>query len=198
MPRATVVTLILFISPVGALRIAPTFSRRRFLCALGAGPAWLSAIPIANAKYGEFAKTSGGPSFSVGDANNECLFAQPGSGICTVYKSSQPPIWASPNTDLALAKLLKAVAALNEVGVLIEGTKWTQIIQTLGSSRDLREAVGFLTSAAADPAAAAIAKKVFASLDGVQVAAMKKDRDTALKFYTKYETEVAKLLALLG
>ena len=115
-----------------------------------------------------------------------------------MYKSSEPPVWASANTELALSKLLKAVEQLNALGSQIDGTKWTMIGQTLGLSRDLREAVGFLTAAAADPSAAAAAKKVFQDLDGIQLAAQKKDAGTARKYFDKYEADIATLLKRLG
>ena len=40
--------------------------------------------------------------------------------------------------------------------------------------------------------------QVFTDLDGVQLAAQKKDRETAQKYFAKYEDDVAKLLKLLG
>lgn len=134
-------------------------SRRSLV--LAAGSYGALRIPAASAKYGEFAKTSGGQDqMAVGDSSNECMFAQPGSGICTVYKSSDPPAWSSPDTDVARSKLIRAAEQLREIGTQIEGKRWTLISQTLGSSRDLREAVGFLTAASGDPAAVAAAKKV--------------------------------------
>ena len=39
--------------------------------------------------------------------------------------------------------------------------------------------------------------KVFVDLDGVQLAAQKKDRETALKYFAKYENDIATLLKLL-
>ena len=193
--RCEIALLLLVTSCAHSLQV-PSVTRRSVVqlgsFALGGpGPAY--------AAYGEFAKTSGGQDgMAVGNSANECLFAQPGTGICTVYKSSEPPVWSSPRSDLALSKLLQAAGQLNTIGPLIEGSKWTQITQTLGSSRDLREAVGFLTTAAADPAATAAAKKVFQDLDGVQLAAQKKDGQTANRFFYKYESDMEKLLKLLG
>ncbi|KAL1529788.1 hypothetical protein AB1Y20_000722 [Prymnesium parvum] len=174
-------------------------TRRSALAFIAGGPAALLSTSAAHAKFGEFAKMSGGQAqFAAGDEKNECMFAQPGTGICTVYKSSDPPLWASPNTELALSKLTKAAEQLQSLGSQVEGCKWSKIAQTLGISRDLREAVGFLTSAAKDPAATAIAKKVFQDLDGVQLAAQKKDAKTAMKYFNQYETDMAKLLSLLS
>ena len=194
MLRASI--LLLLAASASGLQLKGT--RRQCLAAVMGGYV-LRRPDVANAKYGEFSKMSGGQDgFAAGDAKNECLFAQPGSGICTVYKSSEPPVWASANTELALSKLLKAIEQLNALGSQIDGTKWTMIGQTLGLSRDLREAVGFLTAAAADPSAAAAAKKVFQDLDGIQLAAQKKDAGTARKYFDKYEADIATLLKRLG
>ena len=162
--------------------------------------ALLTHHPLAaSAKYGEFAKTDGiQGTLAAGDPNNECLFATPGTGLCQVYKSSKPALWDSPNLAGAKEKLLKATAKLNDLDTQIAQSRWTEIISRLGASRDLREAVGFLTAAAADPSAAAAAKKVFQDLDGIQLAAQKKDAGTARKYFDKYEADIATLLKRLG
>ena len=71
--------------------------------------------------------------------------------------------------------------------------------QLLGASRDLREAVGFLTSVeGSDPKAAAQAKKVFLALDGVSVAVQKKDAKAASLYFGKYATAMPELIAMLS
>ena len=163
MRPSTTASLLVLIDCVSGLNVSPTYasSRRHCLALLGGCTALVLDTGAASAVYGQFAKMKGGQDqMGVGDSSNECLFAQPGTGVCQVYKSSDPPAWQSPNTDAALSKLLKAAKQLNSIGGQIDGSKWTQIGQALGSSRDLREAVGFLTAAAADPASAFAAKKV--------------------------------------
>lgn len=174
---------------------------RRSLLAVALTPAsTLSGNRPASAVYGEFAKmgSDGVSTLASGDASNECLFATPGTGICQVYKSSDPRIWQTPDTAVALAKLIKAADNLNQIDGYIKTSKWTAIAQALGASRDLREAVGFLTARAEDPKAAATAKKVFQALDGVYVAAQKKDASTATLYYGKYAAAMPELLGLLS
>lgn len=158
----------------------------------------LVAVPTepAFAKYGEFAKMDGSRAdFTVGDSANECLFAQPGTGVCTVYKSSDPTLWAEPDQGRALAKLVGAAKTLNGLGASIEKQQWTAITQTLGASRDLREAVGFLTSN--KPEAAKKSKEVFKALDGIALAAQKKLPDTAKQYFDKYTQAMPALLSAL-
>ena len=151
-----------------------------------------------SAKYGDFANMPSTPDFAVGDASNECLFAQPGTGNCMVYKSSSPPIWQTADTGLALKKLLAATAALNELEGYIASSKWTAISQTLGASRDLRESVGFLTKASGSEAATKQAKKVFTALDGIALAASKKDGATAKLYFDKYASAMPVLIQQLS
>ena len=134
-------------------RAAPALSRRHALTAAAA--AALGGLPGArptSAAYGEFARMSTDAStqgvLAAGDSNNECLFATPGTGLCQVYKSSEPALWDSPNLQGAKAKLLKAATALADLEIDITKARWTAVLQALGASRDLREAVGFLTKAA--------------------------------------------------
>ena len=194
------------------LHTRPLFARRDAVFALGSGLAlgMLSSTP-AIAKYGEYANFDDSKSsMAAGDARNKCLFAQPGSGICMVYESSEPKLYSSPDQQAAFAKLLTAAEKLGEhlhasgfvpsgpmlppaeqragyrhvecttrpaqlascsltcvlhacfrkaAGLqdLITASKWMAISQLLGGSRDLREAVGFLTT---DAASKKIAKKV--------------------------------------
>jgi len=80
-----------------------------------ASAALLIAATPALAKYGTYANYDGQTSsMAAGDANNKCLFAQPGSGICMVYESSQPKLYASPDQKAALGKLLAAADRLGE------------------------------------------------------------------------------------
>ena len=176
---------------------ADGLGRRLVVAAAIAGTSQLAPLRAA-AKYGEFAKqaSDGVSSLPAGDANNECLFATPGTGVCQVYRSSDPSLYASPDTGRALAKLTRAASALNEVDALIAASKWTAIAQALGASRDLREAVGFLT--ASNPPAAAQAKKVFQALDGVYLAAQKKDKATAASYFGKYTTAMPELIRMVG
>lgn len=177
-----------------ALRLSSRPARRDVLGAVAA----LLALPPseANAKYGEFANMDASRSdFSAGDKDNACLFAQPGTGVCMVYKSSDPPLWASPDQGVAFGKLLKAAEGLSGLGRQIEGGKWSSISQALGASRDLREATGFLT--VDNPAAAKLAKAVFLDLDGVQLATQKKNAAAAKSFAAKYEADMSRLLAEL-
>ena len=78
-------------------RERPLLSRRH---ALSAAVATALALPAtsASARYGDFAKTDGTQGvLAAGDSRNECLFATPGTGLCQVYKSSQPALWDSPD-----------------------------------------------------------------------------------------------------
>ena len=101
-------------------RAAPALSRRHALTAAAA--AALGGLPgarPASAAYGEFARMGTDAStqgvLAAGDSNNECLFATPGTGLCQVYKSSEPALWDSPNLQGAKAKLLKAATALADL-----------------------------------------------------------------------------------
>ena len=154
----------------------------------------------ASAKYGEFANIAadGSSTLASGDSDNKCLFATPGTGICQVYESSDPKIWASPDTAKALEKLVSAAKALDSLSESIAGKKWTAISQALGASRDLRESVGFLTSQADDPKAAAQAKKVFQALDGIAVAVQKKDSSIATLYFDKYSAAMPELIKMLS
>ena len=77
-----------------------------------------TAAPPALAKYGEFANMPSNTDFAVGNAENECLFAQPGTGQCMVFRSSQPPIWQTADTGVALKKLIAAAESLNNLDSL--------------------------------------------------------------------------------
>lgn len=172
-------------------------SRRATLVSAAAATSGLLPRPFAAlASYGEYAKTDGTQGGAAGDRTNECLFAMPGTGICTVYKSSEPQLYASPDKTRAMDKLVNAAGLLNGLGEQIEGTRWTAISQTLGASRDLREAIGFLT--ASSPAAEKAAKSVFKDLDGIQLATQKKDAAIANKFFGKYSSDMPLLLKALG
>lgn len=167
--------------------------RQLMLAALAAG-CTITPVPPALAKYGEFARTEAGVStLAAGDANNDCLFATPGTGVCQVYRSSAPQIWNSPDGERALAKLIAAADALNALDGYIAGSKWTAISQSLGASRDLREATGFLT-AQAGPESAKAAKAVFKALDGVALGAQKKDAGIARQYFDKYAAAMPVLL----
>ena len=134
-----------------------------------------------------------------GDTANECLFATPGTGVCQVYRSSDPTLWAGPDTGPALKKLVAAALALDGVAGFIAKSQWTAISQALGASRDLREAVGFLTARpSANPNAAKQAKKVFTALDGVSVAVQKKDKAAAGLYFDKYATAMPELIKMLS
>ena len=177
---------------------ATSFARRSLIAAAVAA---VASVPgRAGATYGEFAKIAGEgvSSLPSGDAANECLFATPGTGVCQVYKSSDPVLWATPDTAKALQKLVDAARALDALDGYIAASKWTAISQSLGASRDLREAVGFLTSQAADGKAAAQAKKVFTALDGVSVAVQKRDKVAAGLYFAKYSTAMPELIKMLG
>ena len=108
----------------------------------------------------------------------------------------RPKIWSTPDTGKALKKLIAAADGLAEIDGFIAASKWTAISQSLGASRDLREAVGFLTAAAADKQAEKYAKKVFSALDGVSLAATKKDKATAALYYSKYAEAMPELIGL--
>ena len=152
----------------------------------------------AYATYGEFANLAGSgvSTLAAGDAANQCLFATPGTGVCQVFKSSDPQLWSSPDKQKAFDKLVAAATSLSEIDAAISGSKWTAISQLLGSSRDLREAVGFLT--ADNAKAAAQAKKAFAGLDGVAVAVQKRDVSTARLYFGKYSEAMAVLVSMLS
>eukprot|EP00965_Chrysotila_dentata_P186689 6163690-Pleurochrysis_carterae.AAC.6 len=142
----------------------------------------------AFAAYGDFARIDLNAQMAAGDPSNECLFAVPGSGVCTVYRSSEPPVWTTPDTASAMKKLVNAAANLNGLESDIAASRWTSIAQSLGASRDLREAVGFLTAASKSQNAANAAKKVFRDLDGIALAAQKKNvlaASTSFKQYTQ-------------
>lgn len=171
---------------------------RRHLLVAAISAASLSCAPPALAKYGEFAKIKTETDFAVGDAGNECLFAQPGTGNCMVFKSSDPPLWQTADTGAALKKLTAAAAALNGIEPAIAASKWTAISQVLGASRDLREAVGFLTKQSGSDEAAKTAKRVFTALDGVQLAASKKDAATAKLYFDKYASAMPLLIKQLS
>ena len=173
--------------------LGPLVMRRELVLAALAATAH---TPAAFAKYGEFARIQGeeaASSVAAGDAANECLFATPGSGICQVYRSSAPKIWASPDTEVALKKLLVAAQSLNALDEYIASSKWTAIVQALGASSDLREACGFLTDQAG-PESAAKAKVVFRALDGVALAAQKKSVDAAKQYFAKYTAAMPELI----
>lgn len=171
-----------------------TTQRRELFVAALAAAATVNMPPPAFAKYGEFANMPSKTDFAVGNDANECLFAQPGTGNCMVYKSSQPPLWETADTGLALKKLLSAAVALNDIEGYIAAQKWTAISQALGASRDLREAVGFLTKASGNEAAGKQAKKVFTALDGIALAASKKDGPTAKIYFDKYAAAMPTLI----
>ena len=177
----------------------PSLQRRGVIAAAIAAAATLSPH-AASATYGEFAKiaSDGVSSLPAGDTANECLFATPGTGVCQVYKSSDPLLWATPDTSKALAKLVAAAQQLGQIDGYISAGKWTAISQTLGASRDLREAVGFLTSQAADPSASAKAKKLFTALDGVALATQKKDAKAASLYFSKYAAVMPELISMLS
>lgn len=180
------------------MRVADLSMLRRHL--IVAAIAATAPTPPAIAAYGEFAKMAAQPGsdFSAGDSNNECLFAQPGTGVCTVYKSSAPQLWATPDTDKALGKLLAAAASLGELEAFIQKSQWTAISQALGASRDLREAVSFLTAKAESKDAASQAKRVFQALDGISLAAQKKDKATAQIYFDKFEAAMPTLIKLVS
>lgn len=127
----------------------PTASRRDAVIVLAAA-LQLRSAPSA-AKYGEFARSEGTQNGAAGDPSRECLFAMPGTGVCTVYRSEGPTLYDAADQAKALAKLLSAASALDGLGALIDGAKWTAIGQSLGASRDLREAVSFLTANSCAP-----------------------------------------------
>ena len=134
-------------------------------------------------------------SIAAGDAKNECLFATPGTGICQVYSSGDPKIWQEPDAKAASRKLVNAAQALGGLDEQIRASRWTSISQTLGASRDLREAVGFLV--AGNASAGAAAKKVFKDLDGVSLSVQKKSQDAAAKYFKGYIVDMAALFTLL-
>lgn len=179
------------------MRVGISWARRDIVLAALAS---LPALPLpASAAYGEFAKIAAAPGsdFAAGDTNNKCLFAQPGTGVCTVYESSQPKLWATPDTAKSLAKLVSAAEALDALDGFIAKSQWMKISQALGAAQDLREAVGFLTKAADSPEAAKLAKKVFLALDGVALAAQKKDAAAAKLYFSKYSAAMPELIRLL-
>lgn len=174
----------------------PHTSTRRCFVASGLAVATLGPAKAAFGKYGEFARTDGVQGvLAAGDPNNECLFATPGTGICQVYKSSQPSLYDAPNLQGAKVKALAAIRQLNTLDSDIEQSRWTAISQALGASRDLRESVGFLT--AGRPEAAAIAKKLYLDLDGIYLAAQKKDKKVCQSYFDKYVKDAGRLVAEL-
>ena len=168
------------------------------------------ALP-ASASYGQMADFAGSGvgTTSAAEMANGCLFQT--TGICMVYRSDKPKLWDRPDTKASMAKLQKAIADLDGIGAMIEKQRWTQISQTLGASRDLREAMSFLTrsntvkegeagfakDATENKEAAALAKKVFKDLDTVQLASSKKLPDVAMKGYKAYTEDMPKLLNAL-
>ena len=88
--------------------------------------------------------------------------------------------------------------ALDALDAMIAGSKWTAIGQALGAARDLREAVGFLTKASDSDEAAKVAKKAFLALDGVALAAQKKDAAAAKAYFGKYSAAMPELIRLLS
>ena len=132
---------------------------------------------------------------AAGDSNNECLFATPGTGICQVYKSSQPSLYDAPNLQDAKKKALAAIVKLNALDSDIEASRWSAITQALGSARDLKESVGFLTKGRPD--ATALAKKLYLDLDGINLAAQKKDKKVCKTYFEKYVKDASKLVAEL-
>ena len=98
----------------------------------------ISPRPAA-AVYGEFARYSGTQGvLAAGDDKNECLFATPGTGICQVYRSSDPTLWTSPDAAAASRKLVNAAQALGGLDEQIAKSRWSAIAQTLGASRKHR------------------------------------------------------------
>ena len=172
-----------------------SWSRADVVAALAA--AALAPSRPAAAVYGEFARMGTGTqdSIAAGDAKNECLFATPGTGICQVYSSGDPKIWQEPDAKAASRKLVNAAQALGGLDEQIRASRWTSISQTLGASRDLREAVGFLV--AGNASAGAAAKKVFKDLDGVSLSVQKKSQDAAAKYFKSYVVDMAALFTLL-
>ena len=163
--------------------------------AASAGVATLLPPLPAAAKAGTFANMDGSKSsMAAGDASNACLFAQPGSGICMVYESSEPKLYSTPDQRAALDKLRAAAEKLSGLGELIASSRWTAISQLLGGSRDLREAVGFLTD---DDVSKKAAKKVFLDLDGVALGASKRDGKAAQLYFASYSRDMPELLKLL-
>ena len=168
------------------------------------------ALP-ASASYGQMADFagSGAATTSAAEMANGCLFQT--TGICLVYRSDKPKLWDAPDTKLAMGKLQKAISDLDGLGELIEKQRWSQISQVLGASRDLREAMSFLTrsntvkegeagfakSADENKEAAALAKKVFKDLETVQLASSKKLPDVAKKAFVAYQADMPKLLNAL-
>ena len=173
----------------------------------------------ASAKYGEFARMPAKSGFSVGEESNECLFAQPGTGNCMVdsghyrlvvrrlnlrtsgtltqvYKSSEPALWAAPDKQVALTKLVRAAASLDNIGADIDAGRWTAVSQTLGASMDLQEAARFLS--AGDAQSAKLAKQVFSSLQNVAVATQKRNAAVAKKYFEIYSQEMPALIIQLG
>ena len=55
---------------------------------------------------------------------------------------------------MAIKKLVAAAEGLGDLDAYIAQKQWTAISQALGKSRDLREAVGFLTKQSGSDAAA--------------------------------------------
>jgi hypothetical protein len=110
-----------------------------------------------------------------------------------VYKSSEPPLWATPDTSKAFKKLTDTAQTLNGLKADIEKSRYTAISQALGASRDLREAVGFLTAQSGKATAAAAAKRVFKDLDGIALGVQQKKMDIAASYFAKYEADMTEL-----
>ena len=158
----------------------------------------------ASAKYGAFAKMTNSDdnlnqgTMAAGDSRNPCLWAQPGTGVCVVYKSSDPQLWGGADGQKALEKLLSASQKFDGLGPLISGGKWMAATSALGASMDLQEAVNFLAKSSADPEGnAKLAKKVFKDLQSIGLAVQKKDQKTALTYYGKYAEDMPALIGRL-
>ena len=123
------------------------------------------------------------------------MFATPGTGVCQVYKSSQPSLYDAPDLQGAKKKAVAAIAQLNALDDSIAQSRWTAITQALGASRDLRESVGFLTKGR--PEAAALAKKLYLDLDGIALAAQKKDKKVCKAYFDRYVKDAGRLVAEL-
>ena len=99
---------------------------------------------------------------------------------------------------MAIKKLVAAAEGLGDLDAYIAQKQWTAISQALGKSRDLREAVGFLTKQSGSDAAAKQAKQVFAALDGVALAVSKKDAAAARIYFDKYASAMPLLIQKLS
>ncbi len=177
----------------GEARIVHATSRRAAVAGLVLSS--FAASWPASAKYGEFAKMDGSQNGAAGNDANECLFAQPATGICTVFKSSEPALYKSPDKAKALDKIVAATRSLDGIGEQIESAKWSSVSQSLGASMDLQEAVNFL--AAGSDKDLKLAKKVFTDLQGVAVAVKQKNQDASRLYFGKYASDMPALLQQL-